>query len=403
MPLYAYKAIASNGTRHSGYRFAATSNDIYKSLKEEGLLLTDCLVTKAERFLPRITPRFSMGIFQGIPRTLLIDFCQHMAQLADAGVQIDIALEDLALSTPHRGFRSLLHMLHEDVSMGIPLSEAIARHPQVFDRVFQKLIASAEQTGNYVSQFRYLEEHLRKIESLGHQIQKAIRSPLILFGLMMILILVVIDFVIPNMMTLMTSFGLKELPLPTRLLLYIAPLLSYIPMILFLLFIILAFCYLLPSARYYLARLALSFPLYSPLALTQFWHVFGVMIGAGIDLLPSLSQAIQVIRNPYLRDHLNSLISEITAGAGLSDTFSQEKDLFSPIMVRLLKLSEQTGRLQELIPQAASHHHNQTFRKVETMVSWLEPSLIIFMGALMLWIVMAVIVPIYGMLGSVSW
>ena len=70
-------------------------------------------------------------------------------------------------------------------------------------------------------------------------------------------------------------------------------------------------------------------------------------------------------------------------------------------MIRLLKLSEQTGRLKELIPEAATHHQTQTFRKVETMVSWLEPSLILIMGLLMLWIVLAVIVPFYGMIGKV--
>jgi type IV pilus assembly protein PilC len=61
---------------------------------------------------------------------LLIDFCHHMAQLDEAGVRIDSALEDLALSTPHRGFRELLHMIHEDVQVGVPLSEALARHPK---------------------------------------------------------------------------------------------------------------------------------------------------------------------------------------------------------------------------------------------------------------------------------
>ena len=397
-----YKATANNGTRYSGYRFAVTTEEIYKSLKEEGLLLIGCKESKAERFLPRIPSKFFTRIFLQIPRILLIDFCHHMAQLDEAGVRIDSALEDLALSTPHRGFRALLHMIHEDVQVGIPLSEALARHPKVFDRVFQKLIAAAEQTGSYAPQFRHLEDHLRRLETMSHQIHKAIRSPLILFGLMIILLLVVIDFVLPNMATLLTSLGLKELPLSTRLLLHIAPALAYVPLFLLILSGFLTFCYALPAARYYLARFALSVPLYGPLALTHFWHVFGVMIGGGIDLLPSLSQAVQVIRNPYLRDQLTSLFGQITAGAGLSDTFSQERTLVSPLMVRLLRLSEQTGRLKELIPQAASHHQIQTFRKVETVVSWLEPSLILLMGGFMVWIVLGVIVPFYGIFGNLS-
>ncbi|MBX9804629.1 MAG: type II secretion system F family protein [Alphaproteobacteria bacterium] len=402
MPLYAYKATSSKGTRHSGYRFAASTDSVYKSLKEEGLLLTSCEESRAERFLPRLSHKFSGGLFRKIPRELLIDFCHHMAQLDAAGVPIDTALHDLALSSSHRGFQTLLHILHDDVQVGIPLSEALARHPKVFDRVFQKLIAAAEQTGTFAPQFRHLEGHLRHLEKMNHQIQKALRSPLILFGLMIILVLVMIDFVIPNMTALLGSLGIKELPLSTRLLLYLAPILSYIPLVLLMMGVGLALGYVFPKTRYYVARFALSLPLYGPIALTHFWHVFGVLISAGVDLLPSLTQAIQVIHNPYLKAQLTTLSSKITAGEGLSDTFSNEKALLSPLMVRLLKLSEQTGRLKELIPQAASYYEHQTFRKVDTVISWLEPCLILLMGGLMVWIVMAVIVPFYGTLGHLT-
>ncbi|MCE3230548.1 MAG: type secretion system protein [Alphaproteobacteria bacterium] len=402
MPLYAYKATTSLGTRHAGYRFGPSTDAIYKSLKEEGLLLTNCKESHAEGSLPRLSLRFFGKVFQGIPRVLLIDFCHHMAQLDEAGVPIDVALHDLALSSSHRGFRTLLHIIHTDVLIGAPLSEALARHPKVFDRVFQKLISTAEQTGDFAPQFRHLEDHLRRLETMGYQIRKAIRSPLILLGLLTALAFVMIDFVIPNMAMLLVSLGLKELPLFTRLLLYSAPLLAWFPLAVLILAAALVFGYAFPVSRYYLARFALILPLYGSLSLAHFWHVFSVMIGAGVDLLPSLSQAVQVIRNPYLRDQFTSISSAITAGAGLSETFSQETALVSPLMVRLLKLSEQTGRLRELIPQAASHYQNQTFRKVETMVSWLEPALILIMGGLMLWIVLAVIVPFYGVFGTLT-
>ena len=402
MPLYAYKATSSQGTKHSGYRFAASTEGIYLSLKEEGLLLTDCEESREERFLPRLAGKLSKGIFQGIPKLLLIDFCHHMAQLDEAGVPVDTAIHDLALSTSHGRFRTLLHIIHNDLQVGIPLSEALARHPKIFDRVFQKLMSAAEQTGTFAPQFRHLENHLRQLESMRHQIHKAIRTPLILLALMIILILVVIDFVLPNMATLLTSLGLKDLPLSTRILLYVAPILAYIPLVFLVTGSICILSYLIPATRYYLARLALKIPLYGPLALNHFWHVFAVMIGSGIDLLPSLTQAIQVIKNPYLRDKFASLSSEITAGGSLSETFSRDTALVSPLMVRLLKLSEQTGRLRDLIPQAASHHHSQTFRQMETLVTWLEPSLILVMGALMLWIVLAVIVPFYGIFGNLA-
>ncbi|MBM3468809.1 MAG: type II secretion system F family protein [Alphaproteobacteria bacterium] len=402
MPLYAYKAVTSHGTHQSGYRFALSINDIYTSLKGEGLLLTDCQVSNEERFLPRITNKFSKRIFTSIPQSQLIDFCHHMAQLDDAGVPIDIALQDLASSTSHQKFRGLLYSIHHDVNVGIPLSESLARHPDIFDRVFQKLINTAEQTGSYAPQFRHLESHLRHHEIMQHQIYKAIRAPLILSGLMTILILVIIDFVIPGMTTLLTSLGLNELPLSTRLLLQIAPVLAYFPLLLLLMGISLGIGYLNPSLRYYLSWAALRIPLYKRLALNQFWHVFGVMIGAGIDLIPSFAQAIQVVRNPYLRDHLTTLSGEIKAGAGLSEIFSGEETLVSPLMIRFLKLSEQTGHLRQLIPQAAGHYQNQTFRQIEALVSWLEPSLIIITGSLMLWVIVSVIVPFYETIGTLS-
>lgn len=402
MPLYAYKAVTPLGAQRSSYRFDPSINALYKSLKKEGALLVDCKESKAERFLSRVRSSTFGGILQRIPRSLLIDFCHHMAQLDQAGVPLDISLQDLALSSSHRGFRSLLHIIYEDVQRGVLLSEALARHPKVFDRVFQKLISTAEQTGTFAPQFRQLESYLRHLETISYQIRKAVRSPLILFGLMVVLIMVMINFVIPNMLMLFTSFGLKDPPLSTRLLLCIAPISAYVPLFLAIFGVGLALACIFPFMRYYLSRFSLKIPLYRPLSLIHFWHVLGVMVGAGVDLLPSLSQAVQVIRNLYLRDKLSSITNEIIAGRGLSESFSRETALVSPVMIRLLKLGEQTGHLKELIPQAAVHYQIQTFQQVKTMISWIEPTLILIMGGFMLWIIWAVIIPFYESFGSLA-
>ena len=394
MPLYAYKAVSVQGVNQSGYRFAPTIDIIYKSLQSEGFYLTSCRESRENSFLPLLRGR-------KIPRSLLIEFCHHIAQLDSAGIPIDSAIHDLAQSVSHRRFRNILYTIYNDLQMGMPLSQALGKNPQVFDPVFQKLIQAAEETGHFAPQFRHLEKSLRWQESMTHQIRKSVRSPLVLLGLMGILMMVMIELVIPNMTTLLQSLGLKELPLSTQLLIQMTKALGYIVPGLFILGAAGAIAALFPPLRYLFARFVATLPQYAPLALTQFWHVFSVMIDAGIDLIPALNQAIQVVQNPYLQDQLRLIPAQIGDGISLSEAFQSTK-LTSPVIIRLLKVSEQTGKLRDLIPQASTYHQTQTFRMVETSLSWLEPSLLLIMGAFMLWIVIATILPFYDILGNLS-
>jgi general secretion pathway protein F len=106
-----------------------------------------------------------------------------------------------------------------------------------------------------------------------------------------------------------------------------------------------------------------------------------------------------------MRDRFAVLINRIRDGVGLSEAFKvSEKGstLVSPLIIRFLKLSEQTGNMRKLIPQAAAQHHNQLYRQVETCIAWLEPALILVMGGFMLWIVLAVMVPFYSLLEDVN-
>jgi type IV pilus assembly protein PilC len=394
MPLYAYKAVSAQGVNQSGYRFAPTIDVIYKSLQSEGLYLTSCRESKENSFLPSLWNK-------KIPRPLLIEFCHHIAQLVSAGIPIDSAIHDLAPSVTHRRFRNVLYRIYDDLQMGTPLSQSLGKYPQIFDPVFQKLIQAAEETGHFAPQFRHLEKSLRWQESMNHQIRKSVRSPLILLGLMGILMIVMFELVIPNMTLLLQTLGLKEFPLPTQLLIQMTKALKYaIPGLLILGVGGMAVT-LFPPFRYLFARFSATLPQYTPLALTQFWHVFSVMIDAGIDLIPSLNQAIQAVQNPYLQDQLRLIPAQIGEGVSLSEAFQSTK-LASPVIVRLLKVSEQTGKLRDLISQASTYHQTQTFRMVETSLSWLEPSLLFIMGAFMLWIVAATILPFYDIIGNLS-
>ena len=405
MPLYAYKATTAKGIQQTGYRYARDQNDLYASLKMEGSLLTDCEESSLETVLPGISKNRTRGFIPKTPRNLLIDFCHNMAQLDQAGVPLSTALQDLALSATHRRFRVILYHLHADLQMGIPLSEALGAYPKAFDEVFQALIRTAEQTGDFAAQFRHLETLLRQREAVAHQLQKSLRSPLILLCLLVALVSVMVEMVIPNMASLLSSLGLKELPFSTKLLIWTANILAYVPFLVIGGGLLLAVASAVPALRFHAARLALCLPFYKSMALSHFWHVFGVMVSAGVELMPSLSQAAQTVSNPYLRKQLVLLSDKIREGAGLSEAFKengQKAFSISPLMMRFLKLSEQTGNLRTLLPQAAEQHRTLTWRQMETAFSWIEPCLILIMGGFMLWVVLAIIVPFYSILGERS-
>lgn len=401
MPLYNYKALNQAGRRVSGQLHANNEADLYQRLKQINLELLTVEVDKGGRRFALLGRR--MGSRE------LIQMCVHLQQLTSAGVSLMEALADARDATDNRRLRDLLAEVFEDVAAGQSLSEAFGRHPRVFGSVFQSLIAAGEASGNLAEAFGQVIKHLRWTEDLRTKIRKAVRYPLIMLTVMVALFMFMMLFVVPQVVSFLKANG-QDLWIVTRALIATSefvqdfwwailglPLGAY--------FLIRSmvrtsdvFAF---TVDFYILRIPFLGELIRKLALSRFAHFFATLFQSGVPILTCLETAGRVAGNRCLVKSLALVRRDVEDGNPLSVGLRSTGE-FPSLVVRLVKIGEDSGNLGETLNNVTEFYDRDIDRSVDTLVGLLEPALTLFGGAMMAWIVLAVLGPVYDSLSRMG-
>ena len=393
MPLYLYKAINQKGKRCSGDRFSTSKQTLYQDLQKDGLRLIS-----SRQSLSRL-PSFR----KTIPLEDLLDFCVHMEQLDRSGLPIIDAILSLSESVDNARLKSVLFLISHDLRQGLLLSQSMARHPQIFNSLFIHLIELSEKTGEFSSAFSRIQDYLRWQRDFQTQLSKATRYPAILLGTIFVMLGLLANFIMPDLERYLVSIGNgQQLPLSTRALLSMIHLSSYfLQMSLFILSSYGCFIFIAKTntkANLFKSYLSLKVPwigrLRQQLMTSEFLYCFALMSSAGIDLISSLSKSTESVSNMWLKLELSKITKRISSGHKISEAFSSLNQ-FSPFIIRLISLGEETGTLPQLLLQTADFQLKNNIRKLQSVLTWIEPTLILVTGAIIIWIVTAVMVPLY--------
>lgn len=399
MPLYSYKALDLQGKINQGKTHCQDKKHLYLTLKHQGLSL--------------IRARKIFSSFQrSISSSVLADLCLHLGHLDQAGVPLAVAISDLAHSMNHRKLQEILLHLHEDLIKGTLLSQALAKYPKIFDTLFIQLIAVGEKTGKFYPYLAQLEHYFRWKEAIEQKAKKSLIYPALLFAILGVLTALVFGFIVPNLEKYLTSLGVSTLPLATSILLGTATFLSdYSPIIftflggIFLSLVLIH--YFSSKGKEFLSHLQTKVPFFGNVRIQQdllnFLQTFSVMIGAGVDLLVALDQSIQAVKNVWLKRRLSCTEGKLIQGSPLSDALATTVPNLSPYIFRVIQLGETTGNLAPLLAQVCDYQMKDLWRRVERLVAWIEPTLVIIMGLMMIWIVSAIMTPLYDSIGAVDW
>lgn len=393
MPLYLYKAINQEGKRCSGDHFSTSKQTLYQDLQKDGLRLIS-----SRQSLSRL-PSFR----KTIPLEDLLDFCVHMEQLDHSGLPIIDAILSLSESVENTRLKSVLFSISHDLHQGLLLSQSMARHPQIFNSLFIHLIELSERTGEFSSAFSRIQDYLRWQRDFQTQLSKATRYPAILLGTIFVMLGLLANFIMPDLERYLISVGNgQQLPLSTRALLSTIHLSSYfLQMSLFILSSYGCFIFIAKTntkTNLFKSYLSLKVPwigrLRQQLMTSEFLYCFALMSSSGIDLISSLSKSTESVSNMWLKLELSKITKRISSGHKISEAFSSLEQ-FSPFIIRLIRLGEETGTLPQLLLQTADFQLKNNIRKLQSVLTWIEPTLILVIGAIIIWIVTAVMVPLY--------
>jgi len=415
MQYFLFKAIDRSGDIHSGSMMAANVAELDDRLTKSGLDLLVCNVPFTARLRSLIHTCFpGLGSRQrlSLGRKELIHFTFNLEQLLSAGVPLQDALADFVDSSgddAQKQMRSVTSRLIETIDSGRQLSDACAMLPNVFNPLYVSMVAVGEQTGNLAEVMRDLGVLLRWNDETIARIQRVLIYPAFVSLVLLLVIAFVMTWLVPGLMSFLTSTG-GELPWHSKALISVSDFIVDYGFLL-LLGICLACAATYASAKQNVnlalrwQKAILRVPLVGSvlfhIKLARFCRCAALMYSSGVSLLDSLKQCELVLDNRYLAQEVAAIRQRITEGNSVSECFS-DSDVFPSMIGRMVRVGESTGAMEKSFEQISYFYDRQSSESIEKLEQSIGPALIVVVGAVMLWVVVSVIGPIYDLVFSMG-
>lgn len=399
MPYYRYKAADLGGRVSHGELHAANAFDVEMRLKQMGLHLV--------RLRPGTGPVLAPWR-RRLPRRELIGFCFHMQQILRAGVPLLEGLRDLVTVTEHPRLREVLALVADDVEGGALLSDALSHQPRAFDPVFVALVRAAEASGELAAMFERLESRLKEQDALASEFTRLLLYPATVALAVLAAAGVLLFYLTPKLAALVASMHLTVPSVTRWLLAFAAWLRQPTPWLVTAVLTVVSLVLLVrprhDGLRDRLDVLLLKLPVIGEAlrktALARFTGVFALLLRSGLNLTDALAVCARTVGNRHLVRRISQAGELLAAGSTLSASFAQV-GLFPPLIVRLLHSGERSGALAEAFDNAAWFYLRDARETVARSLKLLEPMLALLLGGLLAFLLLAVFLPIYQVIGEI--
>lgn len=396
MPRHSYRAALANGHIQRGELDALNLADLEARLGRLGLTLIN---GEPARQRPRPWRR-------RVTRSELAHFCFQLEHLLAAGVPILDGLADLRDTLTDPGFRNIVTSLGEAIAAGQTLSVACAAHPETFDAVFVGLLRAGEEAGRLPHVLHELAAALEHADELANHAHRIAIYPAVVATILVTAVSVALVFVIPQVARLFQGIG-QTLPLQTRILISVSDgVIAYgwwlLGAAIGSAFVARLLIARLPGLRLrrdaLLLRLPTIGPLLRKLVLARFCAVLALLYEAGIPIVDALRTAAETAGNVAMQQALHDAGGRIAEGRSLSEALGTIT-LFPPLVVRMLRTGEHSGALDAALARIGSYYQREVRESINALQAAMEPVLTMMLGGLMLWIMSAVLGPIYDIIG----
>ena len=399
MALFSYRAVDAQGKTHKGLQDAANQVDLELRLKRSGL---DLIAAKPD------SGRMGFGRNK-IKRTELITFFFNLEQLTRAGVPLLESLADLRDSMNDQRFREVIANLVEAIEGGKKLSEAMMQHPDAFDKIFISLTHAGEESGRLPEVFEHITEALKWQDEMASHTKTILLYPAFVGTVVVAITFFLMIYLVPQLVSFIKGMG-QEIPIQTRMLLATSSFfVNYW-------YVLLALPIVLPIAGKLIlnssAEMRLKFdklkldmwvigPILRKIILARFANTFAMMYGSGISILDCIANSRDVVNNRAVAKSLDDVTQEIESGKNLTQSF-QNTGMFPPLVIRMLKVGEATGSLDKALLNVSYFYDRDVKSSIKKVQVMIEPAMTIVLGALLGWVMLSVLSPIYDLIGKVK-
>lgn len=351
----------------------------------------------------------TMSLFQ--PKVKVKDiavFCKQLHTMLHAGMPLISALDVLQNQSENKVIQKTVRDMVTQVQMGEILSTAMKRHRKVFPNLLVNMIEAGEMTGNLDSVLERMSEHYIKEEKINGKIKAAMTYPMVLSVLIVFVVTFLLVFIMPTFVRMFEGSGV-ELPVPTKIVIAVGESLKnfwfvYIGVILG---TVLAVTQALKSksVKKVIQRTLLKVPVVGPsmakIATSRFTRTFSTLLGSGIAVMQALETSANVTGNEVVISGIGSVIEDIKKGSTISSRL-KSVGVFPPMMISMVSIGEESGALETMLEKTADFYDQELEASITRLLGLIEPIMIVVMAVIIGFIVVSMMMPMFGMLQTVK-
>jgi type IV pilus assembly protein PilC len=415
MPLYKFEAMDTTGTEVKDSVDASNEEEASQKIKAMGYFVTKLTATagkggggakgKKKKGPGKSRKTFVIG---GVSSKALTVFTRQLSTLQDAGLPVLRSLRILEKQMKPGALKNALIDVVEDVESGMTLSEAMAKHPKCFDRLYVNMVRAGEAGGALEIILQRLAEFKEKAESLKKKIIGAMVYPAVVIFVAVSILVFIMVMIIPKFKKIFDEFGL-QLPWATKTLIGMSVWMSnywyWIPLFPLSIYFILKLLRMTKSGNYALDRMALWIPVVGALIektiVARTMRTLGTLVSSGVPILEALSIVRDTANNAVFERMFQRILESIREGDTIADPLRQAR-LVDDMVVNMIEVGEETGDLDTMLYKIADFYDEEVDNTVKSLISLLEPIMIVFLGGAIGGIVISLFLPLVKLLEGLS-
>ena len=398
MPAFKYQARNNLGKVTDGVIEADSEAAAAGALRQKRLeVVSISSVSGFSTFLTALTKKSG-----NITMKDVVVLSRQFSVMVNAGLPILQGLTIVAEQAENPDFRVVMTKVRDDISNGVPLSEAMAKHPKAFTTLYVNMIKAGEQGGILDVILERLSEYMEKAEGVSRKVKSAMMYPIVVMSVAVLVIIFLMVKVVPTFRDVFTSFGAK-LPWPTQLIIDVSEFLSSKKAFL-LLGALVGFGFLVSMYRktktgaYNWDNMLMKIPVFGVLArkaaVAKFARTLGTLIKSGVPIMDALETVAKTAGNLVVERAVFNARDSVREGKTLTQPLKESK-VFPPMVTQMINVGEETGALDQMLSKIADFYESEVDAAVEGLTSIIEPILIVFLGVTIGFIVVAMFMPMF--------
>lgn len=394
MGAYKFQALTKIGKNQKGIIEADSLNHARQLLRSQGLIPLNINSLKKTK---------TKGSFKKIKTEDLALFTRQLATLISAGLPIEEALQALAEQTEKEKVRELIMAIRAKVNEGYSLNQALQDFKNTFSTLYIATVEAGEHTGKLDVVLENLADYIEHQQKIKQKIKQALIYPSLMVSVSALIIMFLLHFVVPKIIDVFQNTS-QELPLITQVLLSFSDFTKKYGIILIVLMVLTGFSFKkslkFPKVKSYWHKILLKLPGISyfikSLNISRYIYTFSILFKAGVNVLETMRVAASLVNNDIMHTKFNQALIKVKEGSSISKAL-KETTFISPLQLHLIASGEKSGQISEMMHRSALHIDNEINRLIETGLTLLEPLIILIMGGMVLFIVLAILLPVFSM------